>query len=700
MNQQTELRPAAIYARVSTERQDADLSISAQLKELRKYAKNNGYIVVREYVDEARSGSDANRPEFAKMLAEANQPDNQPFHAILVWKFSRFSRRREHAVAFKAKLKRRGVRVISISEPADDSPVGAMIEGVIEVLDEFYIGNLSQDVRRGMREAASRGFWVAVHPPYGYRTEYVYDGPKQRPRLVLNPPDDGVVKRMFDMAASGRSVLDIAKALNSEGIASARGKSWNQSVVHYLLRNEAYTGTLIWGKNSSDGAPPIRVEGAFPAIVSCEQFSRVQDQLRAKAPSVMHPRRAASPHLLSGLLKCRSCRRSLVAQGAKSGQYTYYVCNSIQKRGSGACDAPRLNAKRIERLIAVEIRENILTDSNIRDLVRLIGEEMEEVEGEGLLKLKSIEKELDVARRAVQRLWEAVETSDLEVADIVPRLRQHRERQERLERTAEESRALVGERRALLDSVDAVAAYDSELSDLIKSSEVTVARGFIRSFVEKITVGRGEVTIHYTVPASREGSARDPDDEEADLPGQVLPMIRLGPPAGIRTAPQESALASGCAARTTIGSPSERERQIQSGAPFFARPELHASLPRVARNRPRGGSAPGARAARVGAPRVGGGSAHSRIAWRAPADGHYGVRLDRAVVPGDEPGDRPARGGRHPQAGDGRTAKPRVRGPRADRRVHGAGAAAREPRRRHPRLRAGQARPAQAPIKP
>ena len=60
MNQQTELRPAAIYARVSTERQDADLSISAQLKELREYAKNNGYIVVREYVDEARSGTDAN----------------------------------------------------------------------------------------------------------------------------------------------------------------------------------------------------------------------------------------------------------------------------------------------------------------------------------------------------------------------------------------------------------------------------------------------------------------------------------------------------------------------------------------------------------------------------------------------------------------------------------------------------------------
>ena len=194
---------------------------------------------------------------------------------------------------------------------------------------------------------------------------------------------------------------------------------WNQSVVHYLLRNEAHTGTLIWGKNAKDGAPPVRVEDAFEAIVTRELFSRVDHELRAKARSVMHPRQAASAHLLSGLLKCRPCGISFVAQGAKSGQYTYYVCNQIQKRGAGACEAPRLNAKRIERLIADEICEHILTDSNIRELVGLIDEELAEVEGEGLLRLKSIEKELDVVRRSVTRLWEAVETSDLEPVDIV-----------------------------------------------------------------------------------------------------------------------------------------------------------------------------------------------------------------------------------------------------------------------------------------
>ena len=99
------LTPAALYARVSSERQDVDLSVAAQLRALRDYAKANGYSVAREYVDEAESGRTANRPQFRRMLDEAAKPE-APFKEILVWKFSRFTRKREHAVAFKAMLRK------------------------------------------------------------------------------------------------------------------------------------------------------------------------------------------------------------------------------------------------------------------------------------------------------------------------------------------------------------------------------------------------------------------------------------------------------------------------------------------------------------------------------------------------------------------------------------------------------------------
>ena len=93
-------RSAALYARVSSDLQDVDLSVAAQLRALRDYAEKNDYVVAREYVDEAESGRVANRPQFSKMLDAASGAD-APFEEILVWKFSRFTRKREHAVAFK-----------------------------------------------------------------------------------------------------------------------------------------------------------------------------------------------------------------------------------------------------------------------------------------------------------------------------------------------------------------------------------------------------------------------------------------------------------------------------------------------------------------------------------------------------------------------------------------------------------------------
>ena len=141
MIQKTDFTLAALYARVSSDRQDVDLSIAAQLRALRDHARKHDYIVVREYVDEAESGRIADRPQFRRMIDEAAKI-NAPFREILVWKFSRFTRKREHAVAFKSMLRRKGIRVVSITEQAEDTATGRLLEGIIESVDEFYSENL------------------------------------------------------------------------------------------------------------------------------------------------------------------------------------------------------------------------------------------------------------------------------------------------------------------------------------------------------------------------------------------------------------------------------------------------------------------------------------------------------------------------------------------------------------------------------
>ena len=153
MSQRTNPTPVALYARVSSERQDVDLPVSAQLRALRDFAEKNGRVAVCEYVDEAMSGRIANRPKFREML-DATKGPNPPFQEILVWKLSRFTRKREDAVILKAMLRRCGIKVISITEPADDSPMDKMIEGIIEgiieVIDEFYSQRLSDEFERRM----------------------------------------------------------------------------------------------------------------------------------------------------------------------------------------------------------------------------------------------------------------------------------------------------------------------------------------------------------------------------------------------------------------------------------------------------------------------------------------------------------------------------------------------------------------------
>ena len=158
------LTPAALYARVSSDRQDVDLSVSAQLRALKEYAKANDYSVAREYIDEAESGRVANRPQFREMIEEGSKP-KAPFEVILVWKFSRFTRKREHAVAFKSQLRRKGIRVVSITEQAEDNATGRLLEGIIESVGRILLGKSCTGGRPGDEGGRVEGLLPRLQRP-------------------------------------------------------------------------------------------------------------------------------------------------------------------------------------------------------------------------------------------------------------------------------------------------------------------------------------------------------------------------------------------------------------------------------------------------------------------------------------------------------------------------------------------------------
>ena len=277
MNQQATLTPAALYARVSSDRQDVDLSVAAQLRALRDYAEKNGYVVAREYIDEAESGRIADRPQFRRMLDEAGKPE-APFQEILVWKFSRFTRKREHAVAFKSMLRKRGIRVTSITEHADDSPTGKLMEAIIEspwtssTQRKSCGGSSGGECGRPPPEVS--GF--PPTPPSATVKSRCKTGPRSARSWNWTLPPTVWSAASSSWHCKETSTLDITKTLNREGLArSTTGPLDQDHHPPHPHQRDLHRNIGLGYTRAKDNAPPVRVEDAFPAIVSRDEFERV-----------------------------------------------------------------------------------------------------------------------------------------------------------------------------------------------------------------------------------------------------------------------------------------------------------------------------------------------------------------------------------------------------------------------------------------
>jgi site-specific DNA recombinase len=516
----------ALYARVSSEKQDVDLSISAQLKSLREYAARNGHEVTKEYVDESESGKTTARPAFREMISAARRSP-KPFDLILVWKYSRFARSREDSIVFKTMLRKNGIRVVSISEPAEDTPTGKLLEAMIESLDEFYSANLGEEVTRGMRESASRGFYISARAPFGYRKVKVNDGGKERPKLELELNQAHVVTRIFSLVLEGKGLMEIAKQLNKEGVAGPKGKGWIKTTIHKILINEVYTGTLVWGRNSVRDLSPIRVDNAWPAIIDRDTFERVQSLLKDRAPVNLHPKRVASRYLLSGLARCGHCGKNLVGHDAKSGRFTYYVCGTLLKKGTDSCPTHYLNSQQFENLVIDKIKEHVLTTDNLTRLVHMVNEEMDSLAIEYRQRLDNVINEIADVDRRLERLYDALETGRIQLADLAPRIQQLRQRREQLQAARSQLEQDLSARRVELADEETVAHCVSDLRNLLSESSLAERKSFVRSFVKEVKVTGDNVLLTYTIPMLPKGLT------EEMLP--VLSIVHDGGEGGTRT---------------------------------------------------------------------------------------------------------------------------------------------------------------------
>ena len=445
-----------IYARYSSHSQ-TEQSIEGQLHTCYEYAKNNGYLVVGEYIDRAQSGTTDSRAEFQRMIVDS---DKHTFEGVLVYQLDRFARNRYDSAINKAKLKKNGVRVISARENISDDASGILVEGVLESMAEYYSAELSQKIRRGMEINAQKCLANGSNPGLGYKVD-------SERRYYVDEEEAKIVREIFERYASGETVADIIRDLNRRKLTTSLGKPFNKNSVHRILNNRRYIGYYLYKGQETPGG--------MPRIIEDELFERVHYILdrNKKAPARA---RGREEYLLTTKLFCGYCREMMTGYGGtgKSGKtYHYYACNNFKRR---KCKKKVIGKERIEDRVVLECRK-LLTDSNIERIAASVSEVCES--NRDTASIKRIKAAIQEADTAIENLWKALERG--QAADMIT------ERIQKRQHEKEELQAQLAVEMAKQVTLTApqVRAYLYSLRQGDKNDE-NIKRGIINIFLRAV----------------------------------------------------------------------------------------------------------------------------------------------------------------------------------------------------------------------
>ncbi len=329
----------AAYIRISSEEQIGNYSIDAQRRAIEAWVIANGGILSHVYIDEGQSGRTANRPEFKRMRRDGRKGK---FDAVIVHKFDRFARNRTDALAIKSLLRHDyGIKVFSVSEPSEDSdgPMGALIEGIMESVADWYSQNLAAETAKGKKERTHQG----IHnnrAPFGMK--------KNKDKVLIPDPNElpGLILAFESYATGKYSDKDIAHLLNENSYQSKTGRPFSKDTVRSILQNQTYLGKIKYQKykRKSDGSrsfdEPVQwFDGQHEAVISQALFDACME-VRASRRSHRQATKRYNPYLLRNIAYCYRCCSNppegktfryfgkMRGQAQWGGAHRYYRCRA------------------------------------------------------------------------------------------------------------------------------------------------------------------------------------------------------------------------------------------------------------------------------------------------------------------------------------------------------------------------------------
>ncbi len=185
---------------------------------------------------------------------------------------------------------------------------------------------------------------------------------------------------------------------------------------------------------------------------------------------------------------------------AKSGKYFYYECVQHQKKGKEVCNCRLVGKDKLENFVLERIRENILTDENIKQLVQLVNDELVKNSGFFEEQLGEIGQQLGQAQGRLSKLYAALETGKVDLEDLAPRIKELRSQQKELEEKRNELLDKMNDKTPQALNLKQIQEYVSSTRTLLASSSFIEQKSFLRSFVKRIELNESQVVIDYTMP--------------------------------------------------------------------------------------------------------------------------------------------------------------------------------------------------------
>jgi site-specific DNA recombinase len=545
---------AAIYARVSTGRQERDQTIDSQLTALCHWAAARGHELRAEYLftDEGYSGARRDRPGLDRLRDAAREG---AFDVLAVFSPDRLARKYAYQVLLLEEFRKAGCEVVFIQRPVTDDPHDQLLLQIQGAVAEYERAVLGERFRRGKLQKARAGQWTAGKAPYGYRYVPKRDGVPGH--LVVEEAEAEVVRLLYRWLIDERlTVRQILKRLANGPWRPRSGRRlWSNSVVHRILSDPVYTGTGYHNRYVFEVPKRPRTHGPrsgertcrrprpreewiaipVPAIIDESTYQQAAAQ-RARNAALSFRNNTRHDYLLRCLLTCRTCGLAMfgvTTHGADGRpRWRYYRCHGrdcVSRDRERPCPQRQAKVEELDAAVWGHVKGLLQDPATLLEQFEAFAREADErkaTEGADEQKAEAQLRRLD---REEQRLLDAYQAEAIDLAELKERRQQIAGRRQALSAQREQQARLRAERQTAREVWADVKAFCERVCSRLEDATLAERQQLLQLLIERVIVGEDTLEIRHVIPLRRlkpEGLAPAPPEGpcEGSAPGEGMPQ--------------------------------------------------------------------------------------------------------------------------------------------------------------------------------